>query len=200
MNKSPLSKQTGRRASRFLVLLACVALVAAACSKADNSNSSTNTSAPNKNGAANTSGTTKSSTAPAMSPIAAYKAFQEANRRKDYEAVKRSFSKASLEMITEEAKKQNKTLDEYVKQQTDRAKSDEEVTNEKINGDTATVDLKDKEGTSSITLPMVVEDGAWKIAYDRFIKQMEEAFDKMSKEAQKSSNPNSNGDGDNANH
>jgi glycyl-tRNA synthetase (class II) len=106
-----------------------------------------------------------------MSPIAAYKAFQEANRRKDYEAVKRSFSKASLEMITEEAKKQNKTLDEFVKQQTDRARNDEEVSNEKINGDTATIELKDKDGTSSITLPMVIEDGAWKIAYDRFMKQ-----------------------------
>ena len=173
MNKSPLSKQTGRRASRFLVLLACVALLlAAACSKADNSNSSANTSSPNKNGAANTTGTTTtSSNAPAMSPIAAYKAFQEANRRKDYEAVKRSFSKASLEMITEEAKKQNKTLDEFVKQQTDRARNDEEVSNEKINGDTATIELKDKDGTSSITLPMVIEDGAWKIAYDRFMKQ-----------------------------
>ena len=174
MNKSPLSKPTGRRASRCLVLLTCVALLAAACSKADNSNSSTNASAPNKNGAATTSGTTTtSSTAPAMSPIAAYKAFQEANRRKDYEAVKRSFSKASLEMITEEARKQNKTLDEFVKQRTDSAKTDEEASNEKISGDTATVDLKDKEGASFITLPMVVEDGAWKIAYDRFLKQME---------------------------
>ncbi|MBD0326699.1 MAG: hypothetical protein ICV68_09720 [Pyrinomonadaceae bacterium] len=172
-------------------------VAAAACSKADNANSNANTAPANKNSTANTSNTSTSSTSPSSSPIAAYKAFQEANRRKDYEAVKKSFSKASLEMITEEAKQKNQTLDEYVKEQVDRSKSDEVVDNEKITGDMATVDLKDKDGRSSITLPMVMEDGAWKIAYDKFMKKMEEDFKEMGKRAQQpSDNSNSNNSND----
>lgn len=185
MNNPDLSKTTGRTIARLLILLASVALLATACSKSANTNNA-NTATTNTS---STSTTTSSSniSSTSASPIAAYKAFQEANRKKDYEGVKRVFSKGSLEMITEEAKKQNKTLDEFVRQQVDRGKNDEEVSNEKINGDTATVDLKDKDGTSSITLPMVKEDGEWKIAYDKFIKQMQEAFDQMSKEGPKSS-------------
>jgi phage terminase small subunit len=201
MNNFDPSVKAGRT-KRFVILLVSVVLLATACSKADNSNSANTNAGANKNSTTNTSstsGTSTSSTAPAQSPIAAYKAWQEANRSKNYEAVKKSFSKASLEMLTEEAKKNNQTLDEYVKQQVDKAKSDEVVGNEKISGDTATVELKDKDGTSSITLPMVVEDGAWKIAYDRFMKQMEDEFNKMSKEAQKTTEGKDSDTGANAN-
>jgi hypothetical protein len=198
MNNSALSKSTNRTVTRLLFLLAVVALAAAGCSKADNTSNS-NASSTNKNSTTSTANTSTSTStsSTASSPTAAYKAFQEANKKKDYAAVKSRFSKASLEMLTEEAKKQNKTLDEFVKDQVDKGTSDEEVLNEKIDGDSATVDLKDK--NSSITLPMVKEDGEWKIAYDRFIKQMQEAFDKMSKEGAKppASNQNSNNDNDN---
>jgi hypothetical protein len=187
MNNLVLSKSTGRKISRVLTLLVSVALIATACSKATNSNSTT-ASSTNSSSTVNSSSssTSTSSSSPASSPIASYKAFQEANKKKDYEGVKRRFSKASLELITNEAKKKNQTLDEYVKQQVDSGKNDEDVTNEKITGDTATIDLKDKSSNSSITLPMIMEDGEWKIAYDKFVKQMEEAFDKMGKEAPKS--------------
>jgi bisphosphoglycerate-independent phosphoglycerate mutase (AlkP superfamily) len=199
MNNPVPARATGRT-KRLLILIASLALFAAACSKADNANNANSTAPANKNSTATVSNTSTTSTAPAVSPVNAYKAFQEANRNKDYEAVKKSFSKGSLAMIVEEAKKKNQTLDEYVKAQVDRSKSDEVVGNEKITGETASIELKDKDGTSSITLPMVVEDGAWKIAYDKFMKQMEEEFDKMSKEAQKSAdNANSSSGSDNAN-
>ena len=197
MNNFVLSKSTGRRVTQLLLLLAGIALLVAGCSKTDNANSS-NASSTNKTSTTTNTSTTSStsSSSTAASPTAAYKAFQEANKRKDYAAVKSRFSKASLEMLTQEAKNQNKTLDEFVKDQVDKGTSDEEVVNEKIDGDSATVDLKDK--NSSITLPMVKEDGEWKIAYDRFLKQMQEAFDKMSKEGAKppASNQNSNNDND----
>lgn len=196
MNNFAPSKQKSRTITHLLILLAGVVLVAAGCSKTANTNNS-NASSTNKNSTTSTTSTTTSSSSTASTPTAAYKAFQEANKKKDYAAVKSRFSKASLEMLTEEAKKQNKTLDEFVKDQVDKGTSDEEVLNEKIDGDSATVDLKDK--NSSITLPMVKEDGEWKIAYDRFLKQMQEAFDKMSKEGAKSlpNNPNSSSDNDN---
>jgi hypothetical protein len=198
MNNFDPSRKAGRT-SRLLILLASVALLATACSNTANTNSANSNAGANKNSTTNTTSTSTSSSAPAQSPIAAYQAWQEANRSKNYEAVKKSFSKASLEMLTEEAKKNNQTLDEYVKQQVDKAKSDEVVGNEKINGNTATVELKDKDGTSSITLPMVVEDGAWKIAYDKFMKQMDDEFNKMSREAQKSGEGKDSDTGANAN-
>lgn len=187
--------QTKGRAARLLILLACAALFASACSKTDNANS-TNTSSSNTSGTTNTASantSTSSTSGTAGSPLAAYKAFQEANKKKDYEAVKKSFSKASLEMLTDEAKKQNKTLDDFVKDQVDKAQPEEEVSNEKVNGDTATVEVKDKEGKSSITLPMVKEDGAWKIAYDKFMQQLKDEFEQMGKEMNKG---NTNSDGD----
>lgn len=173
------------RALRLFVLLACVALLATACSKADNANG-TNTSSPNKNSTTNTSSTTNSTaTGTAGSPLAAYKAFQDANKKKDYEAVKKRFSKASLVLLTEGAKKENKSLDEFVKNQVDKATADEIASNEKINGDTGSVDIQSKEGGSPITLPMVKEDGEWKIAYDQFMKQMNDEAEKMGKELNK---------------
>jgi arsenate reductase-like glutaredoxin family protein len=190
MNNFVSSKAMGLR---FLILLAALALLATGCSKGANTNNANATSG-NKNSISSTA----LSSAPASSPSAAYKAFQEANRKKDYEAVKKSFSKASLEMLTEEAKKENKTLDEFIKQQVDKAQNDEVVGSETITGDSATVEIKDKDGKSSIKLPMVVEDGAWKIAYDRFMKQMQEAFEQMGKESSKSTdNGNSESDNDN---
>lgn len=192
MNNHAPQKSTGR-SLRLLVLLASLALFASACSKATNNanTSSSNTSSTSSSSTSSTSST--ASTAMASSPIAAYKAFQDANKKKDYEGVKKRFSRASIAILTDEAKKKNQTLDEFVKQQVDTGSNDEEVTNEKINGDSATVDLKDK--NSSITLPLVKEDGEWKIAYDVFMKQMTEAFDKMSKEAEKSTS----GSDDNSN-
>ena len=197
MNNFVPSKSTGR-AIRLLILIAGLSLLASACSKADN----TNATSANKNSTANTSATsgTKAATAPSSSPSDAYKAFQEANKKRDYEAVKKSFSKASLEMLTDEAKKQNKTLDEFIKEQVDKSKNDEVVGGEKITGDSATVEIKDAEGKSSINLPMVVEDGAWKIAYDRFMKQMQDAFEQMGKEGAKTDDNHNTESGNTNNH
>lgn len=202
MNNSALSKSTGRTITQLLILLVALSLLAIGCSKADNTNNSNTTSTNKASTTTNTttnttSNTPASSSSTASSPIAAYKAFQEANKKKDYAAVKSRFSKASLEMLSEEAKQKNKTLDEFIKDQVDKGTSDEEVLNEKIDGDSATVDLKDK--NSSITLPMVKEDGEWKIAYDRFLKQMQEAFDQMSKQGAKPSTTNQNSGSDNDN-
>lgn len=193
-NPAPL-KSVKLRVNYLLILLACAAFVAGGCNKAANTNS-TNSSTTNTNSTVTnttTPATTTSSSSLGSSPIAAYKAFQEANKKKDYEAVKRRFSKASLEMLTDEAKQQNKTLDQLVKDQVDKGTSDEEVSNEKIiDSENATVDLKNN--NSTVTLPMVKEDGEWKIAYDKFFKQMQEAFDKMSNDMKKSENRNSDND------
>jgi hypothetical protein len=197
MNNNALSKSTGRRL-RLLLLLASFALLATACNKAANSNNS-NTSSSNTTGATNTSSTSPatSSANPALSPTATYKAFQEANKRKDYEAFKKHFSKGSLALISEEAKKQNKTVDDFVKEQVDTVSHDEQVTGEQINGDSAIVELKDE--NSSIKLPMVKEDGEWKIAYDVFLNQLKEAFEQMGKEADKAGKDSQGSDNHNVN-
>lgn len=190
MNNFAMLK-TARRA-RLLVFFIGVALLVSACSKAANTNNANNannanSSSTNTNSASSTS-TPTSSTSPSLSPTDTYKAYQEAMKKKDVEGVKKRMSKGSLAMITEKAKKEGKTFEESFREEAAKGGNDEEVINEKITGDTATIDLKNK--GASLTLPLVKEDGEWKIAFDVFVKQMEDAFNEMGKEMnKKNSNP-----------
>lgn len=184
MKENSSANLKGSTTVRLVLVTLALALLATACSKAANTNSTNSSTTTNSTSTtANTTSTTSSGTASdgslATSPIAAYKAFQDANRKKDYEAVKRRFSKGSLTAITEEAKSRNQTLDEFIKQQVDNGKTEEEVSNEKITGDTATIELKDKSSSRTLTLPMVKEEGEWKIAYDKFLEQMKSEIEKM---------------------
>lgn len=201
MNNFAMLKTT--RSARLLILFIGIALLASACSKAANTNNSNttnnaNSSSTNTNSAASTS-TPTASTNPSLSPTDTYKAYQEAMKKKDFEGVKKRMSKGSLAMITEKAKEDGKTLEESFKAEAAKGGNDEEVTNEKITGDTATVDLKNK--GQSLTIPLVKEDGEWKIAFDVFVKQLEEAFNEMGKEMnKKKSNPDeTHGGGNNDN-
>lgn len=200
MNNFALLKTTRR--ARLLILFVSIALLASACNKAANTNNanSANSSSTNTNSTSSTS-TPTTSTSPALSPTATYKAYQEAMKKKDFEGVKKRMSKGSLAMITEKAKEDGKTLEESFKEEAAKGGNDEEVTNEKITGDTATIDVKGKD--ASLTIPLVKEDGEWKIAFDVFVKQLEEAFkemgNEMNKKSSKSDDTHGGGHSDNEN-
>ena len=105
------------------------------------------------------------------SPTATAKAFYDAAKAKDVPGIKNTMSKGSLELLEGIAKMQNKTLDEALKEP---SKSTPPATfesrNEKITGDTATLEIKDEKGNWE-TLPFVKEDGQWKIALDKAMQQ-----------------------------
>lgn len=111
---------------------------------------------------------------PIASPTDTLKNFIEASKKKDIEAIKKTLSKGSLELAEKSAKMQNTTVDELFKRD-NMAMLNEipEIRNEKIEGETASVEVKDfTDGYD--TIPFVREDGAWKIAFDKYQQIMKE--------------------------
>jgi hypothetical protein len=107
------------------------------------------------------------------SPTETLKTFLEASRKKDVQTVKTTLSKTTLEMAEKSAREHNTTVDALLKKD-DVQISDEipEIRNEKIEGDTATVEIKDA-ANGYETLPFVKEDGNWKIAFDKYQELMQ---------------------------
>lgn len=114
------------------------------------------------------------------SPTQTLKNFVEATQKKDVEGVKKSLSAGTLKMMEGLAKMQNKTLDETIKEgdtSGNEYKQMPETRNEKITGETATLEVKDEKSSEWNTLYFVKENDEWKIALD---KSLEEMFKKLS--------------------
>jgi hypothetical protein len=113
------------------------------------------------------------STAP---PSATFKAYFDAQKKKDIPAMKQALSKTSLAMMEASAKQQELTLDKMIQTQLDNPSSKidkmPETRNEKITGDNATLELHNEDANRWDTMYFVKEDGAWKIALDRTIEEM----------------------------
>ena len=79
------------------------------------------------------------------SPTATYKAFFEAQKRKDLPGMKQTLSKGSLAMLEQGAEQQKKTLDESLKEGFDdpafKAPTMPPTRNEKIDADSATLEV-----------------------------------------------------------
>jgi uncharacterized membrane protein YgcG len=130
-----------RKKLACVVALVALALAAAACNKAGSS------------------------------PTATAKAFAEAVKNKDVQGIKNAMSKGSLAMMENFAKMQNKSLDEALKEpNSSPPPTSFESRNEKITGDTATLEIKDEKGKWD-EIPFVKEDGQWKIALDKAFQQ-----------------------------
>jgi uncharacterized membrane protein YvbJ len=101
------------------------------------------------------------------SPTATAKAFYDAVKNKDVEGMKNTMSKGSQKMVEDIAKKQNKSLDEFLKQGPPTPLTTNfESKDESITGDTATLKMKRNEDKWD-TLNFVKEDGQWKLAFDK---------------------------------
>ena len=90
--------------------------------------------------------------------------------------MKQALSKTSLAMMEASAKQQQSTLDKMIASQLENpsAKVDKmpETRNEKITGDSATLELHNEDANRWDTMYFVKEDGAWKIALDRTMEEM----------------------------
>jgi hypothetical protein len=117
------------------------------------------------------------------SPTATLKAYFEAMQKKDAAALKKTLSKGTLEMFEQFAKAQNppKTLDEALQTglaSTTSADANKmpETRNEKIEGDKATLEVKNDKTGQWETVPFAKEDKEWKIAFDQMFR---DAFKNM---------------------
>ena len=101
-------------------------------------------------------------------PTATFKTFMDALKKKDVKKIRASLSKASVEQYEKIAEDSGKTLEEFILSEDDEgAKEIPETRNEKIDGDSATLEAKDPDTKKWDTVPFVKEDGAWKIAFDK---------------------------------
>lgn len=91
-------------------------------------------------------------------------------------------SDASIKMAEQEARAQNVTLDEIVKRETlfRENQNTVEFRNEKIDGDRATIEIKDSSNTWN-TVPFVREEGVWKIDKQGIANQMMLDFERENK-------------------
>lgn len=98
------------------------------------------------------------------SPVETMKTYTKAVKAKDTTTMKLLLSADTIKMLEQEAKSQNVVLDEVVKRETLFPESQKvfEFRNEKIEGDKATVEVKNSFGQWE-TWPFVFEDSQWKI-------------------------------------
>ncbi len=105
------------------------------------------------------------------SPTATVKAFYEAAKARDAAGIKKTMSKASLELMERAAKASNKNLDDVLKQSSSLMQETSfESRNETITGDTATLEVGNGKGKWE-SIPFVKEDGQWKLAFDKSLQQ-----------------------------
>jgi hypothetical protein len=110
------------------------------------------------------------------SPTATFKAFYEAQKKKDVEGMKKTLSKGSMAMMEKAAKEQNKTVDKALTEgfESPGAKTDKmpDTRNEKIDGDNATLEVQNEETKKWDKVYFVKEDNDWKIALDKTIEEL----------------------------
>jgi hypothetical protein len=116
-------------------------------------------------------------------PLETLKAYTIAIKQKDTTTMKLLLSDASIKMAEEEAKSRGVTLDEVVRRETlfDQTQRTVEFRNEKIDGDKATIEMKDSYNAWN-TVPFVRENGVWKIDKQSAADIMMRDFEKQQKE------------------
>src|SRR3982751_5699022 len=97
-------------------------------------------------------------------PLETFKTYTKAYKQKDATSMKVLISKDSMKMHEQEAKAQGVSVDEIIKRETlfNPDQTTVEFRNEKIDGDKATLEVKNSLGMWE-TVPFVKEDGVWKI-------------------------------------
>jgi hypothetical protein len=111
-------------------------------------------------------------------PLETFKAYTKAIKQKDTTTMKLLLSDASIKMHQQEAKAQNVDLDDIVKRETlfSETQTSVEFRNEKIEGERATLEVKNSYGAWE-TVPFVREEGIWKIDKKGFADKMMQEID-----------------------
>lgn len=120
-------------------------------------------------------------------PLETFKTYTRAIKKKDITTMKLLLSSETLKMHEQEAKSQGITVDDIVKRETlfGENQSTVEFRNEKIDGDKATLEVKDPMGFWQ-TVHFVREAGEWKIdkksSADQLMQEIEEENRKADEE------------------
>ncbi|MEJ7863208.1 MAG: hypothetical protein WKF90_16385 [Pyrinomonadaceae bacterium] len=108
-------------------------------------------------------------------PTEILNAFYEAAKTKDIETMKRALSKGTMSKIEQSAQEQNTDVDTLLRSEDGTlVRQLPETRNEKIEGDTATLEVKNIETGEFEEVPFVIEGGAWRLALDQIIDEINE--------------------------
>lgn len=108
-----------------------------------------------------------------LGPTDTVRAFNDAVRKKDVARIKSFLSRGSMKMIADSAKEQRKTVDQILTADDGAPMPVErEMQNEKIDGDTATVEVKNSVMGNYDKMILVKENGNWRVALDKFRDEM----------------------------
>lgn len=105
-----------------------------------------------------------------LTPFETLKAYSEAVRKKDTTTMKVLLSDATIKMHHQSAQEQSVTLDEIVERETlfSPGQKTAEYKNEVIEGDKATIEMKNSYGVWD-KISFVKEEGVWKIDKQAFV-------------------------------
>ncbi len=122
------------------------------------------------------------------SPTEAFKALGDAGNRDDLRALVQLFNRRSLELFAEDARAQAKFMDVIMLNQRAVivAKAAPAVRNEKINGDSATLEVR-MAGGNWEKMYFTKEDGQWKVAMDKYMEEMIRQVEESTKGLEKRS-------------
>jgi hypothetical protein len=111
-------------------------------------------------------------------PVETFKTYINAVKQKDTTRMKLLLSSESIKMHEQEARSQNVTLDDIVKRETLFSEGQKvvEFRNEKIDGERATLEVKNSFGTWE-TVPFVREDNEWKIDKKNYADRLQQDVD-----------------------
>ena len=164
-----------------ITILILFALMFGACSSTQSTNTATADQPVNET-KPTTENQPANQTAVTGSPTEVLKTFTEATKKKDAETIKKTLSKNTMKVAEETAKKQNISVDAMLtKVENLEGKELPEIRNEKIEGDNATVEVKNSATGEYDVMPFVKEDGSWKIALDVFMDNMMKKINEESK-------------------
>jgi hypothetical protein len=131
----------------------------------------------------------------AETPTDVLRRYVAASQKGDIQAMKSLLSRSSIRYIEERARPMKLTVDDVLRKETEvKLQGEIETRNEKIEGDTATVEVKNPAtGEFDVKYPFVREDGAWKLARDRYIEEeLKKANDEINRKLANSRISNSN--------
>jgi uncharacterized lipoprotein len=129
-------------------------------------------------------------------PTDTLKALNDASKKKDTAAIKKLLSKGTNVLLENAALAANTSSDELLKKDDGAPFEDlPEIRGEKIEGETATVTVANQITSEDENIPLVKEDGEWKVALDKYLEDLKKRYDedmnKMRDEQSLPSNSNS---------
>ena len=111
-------------------------------------------------------------------PTDTLKALNDASKKKDTAAIKKLLSKGTNILLEDAASKQQTSSDELLKKDDGAPFEDlPEIRGEKIEGETATVTVGNQITSEDENIPLVREDGEWKVALDKYLDDLKKRYD-----------------------